>query len=31
MSNIIPTKIIKDDGVLAIKNGIKSNKNRSKL
>lgn len=27
MSNIIPTKIIKDDGVLAIKNGIKSNKN----
>ena len=27
MINLIPTKIIKDDGVVAIKNGIKSNKN----
>jgi len=27
MSNIIPTKIITDDGIVAVKNGIKSNKN----
>lgn len=27
MSNLIPTKIITDDGIVAIKNGIKSNKN----